>query len=88
MIHLEIDNKCQHCEEFVPETLTKNATIYADFEEQMKVTDFCITCAHRKVCAFLNPKCGQAVNPLAYENDHTDFRDNVGQFHGTSPADH
>ena len=52
MIHLEIDNKCQHCEEFVPETLTKNATIYADFEEQMKVTDFCITCAHRKVCAF------------------------------------
>ncbi len=82
MIHLEIDNKCQHCEEFVPETLTKNATIYADFEEQMKVTDFCITCAHRKVCAFLNSKCEQAVNAS------TDFRDNVSQFHGINPADH
>ena len=82
MIHLEIDNKCQHCEEFVPETLTKNATIYADFEEQMKVTDFCITCAHRKVCAFLNSKCKQAVNV------HADFRDNVGKFHGINPADH
>ena len=82
MIHLEINNKCQHCEEFVPETLTKNATIYADFEEQMKVTDFCITCAHRKVCAFLNSKCEQTVN------DHADFRDTVGQFHGINPADH
>ena len=82
MIHLEIDNKCQNCEEFVPETLTKNATIYADFEEQMKVTDFCITCAHRKVCAFLNSKCEQAVNTS------TDFRDNVSQFHGINPADH
>ena len=82
MIHLEIDNKCQNCEEFVPETLTKNATIYADFEEQMKVTDFCITCAHRKVCAFLNSKCEQAVNAS------TDLRDNVGQFHGINPADH
>ena len=81
MIHLEIDNKCQNCEEFVPETLTKNATIYADFEEQMKVTDFCITCAHRKVCAFLNSKCEQAVN------DHADFRDNVGRFHGINQAD-
>ena len=84
MIHLEIDNKCQHCEEFVPETLTKNATIYADFEEQMKVTDFCITCAHRKVCAFLNSKCEQTVKV----NDHADFRDTVGQFHGINPADH
>lgn len=82
MIHLEIDNKCQNCEEFVPETLTKNATIYADFEEQLKVTDFCITCAHRKVCAFLNSKCEQTVN------DHADFRDTVGQFHGINPADH
>ena len=82
MIHLEIDNKCQHCEEFVPEMLTKNATIYADFEEQMKVTDFCITCAHRKVCAFLNSKCEQTVN------DYADLRDNVGQFHGINPADH
>ena len=81
MIHLEIDNKCQHCEEFVPETLTKNATIYADFEEQMKVTDFCITCAHRKVCVFLNSKCEQAVNAS------TDFRDNVSHFHGINQAD-
>ena len=82
MIHLEIDNKCQHCEEFVPETLTKNATIYADFEEQMKVTDFCITCVHRKVCAFLNSKCEQAIN------DHADFRDNVAQFNGINQIDH
>ena len=82
MIHLEIDNKCQNCEEFVPETLTKNVTIYADFEEQLKVTDFCITCAHRKVCVFLNSKCEQAVNAS------TDFRDNVSQFHGINPADH
>ena len=88
MIHLEIDNKCQNCEEFVPETLTKNATIYADFEEQLKVTDFCITCAHRKVCAILSSKCEQAVNALAYKNAHIGFRDNVGQFHGASPADH
>ncbi len=84
MIHLEIDNKCQHCEEFVAETISQQVIIYADFEEQMKVTDFCITCAHRKVCAFLNSKCEQTVKV----NDHADFRDNVYQFHGINQADH
>lgn len=82
MIHLEIDNKCQHCEEFVAETISQQVIIYADFEEKIRVTDFCITCAHRKVCAILSSKCEQAVN------DHADFRDTVGQFHGINPADH
>ena len=55
-IHLEIDDECQQCEEFVAETVSQKVIIYADSEEQMKLTDFCITCAHRKVCAILNAK--------------------------------
>lgn len=83
MITLQLDPACQLCDQFKEDINKSMVVVYGDFEEEKRVTDFCITCAHRKVCAILSSKCEQAVNALAYKNAHIGFRDNAGQFHGT-----